>query len=244
MLAAVLTPAAALAAEPPNQNDPCSRGGRDRCGTTGVGAYKTYKFGLRWFGDYRGAIKGVDGATFCLDLRFWYPGRAYDYELVEPGSELRNREGDRVSAESLRRMNYAMWNFGRTSRKADLGAVMVYVHRLMGDGAPGEVDAYAGGPAVRAVYDRIVRDAERYAGPYRVELTLPKTLPIRRKAALQVRVLTASGRVVPNAEVTLEADGATGLPAKVDTGDDGVSKPSFMPQGAKDDVRVTATSGQ
>jgi len=37
------------AAEPPNQNDPCSRGGRDICGTTGSGSYETYRHGLRWY---------------------------------------------------------------------------------------------------------------------------------------------------------------------------------------------------
>ncbi len=243
MVAAALVPAAAQAAEPPNQNDPCSRGGRDSCNTTGVGEYKTYRFGVRWFGDYRGAIEGVDGAAFCLDLRFWYPGRAYDYELVESG-ELRNRDGDRVSPESLRRMNYAMWNFGRTTKKVGQGAVMLYVHRLMGDGAPGEVDRSAGGEAIRSALARIERDAERFAGPYRVELKLPKSLPVRRKATLEVRLLTASGRVVPNAQVTLQAEGATGLPAKIDTGDDGVAKPSFIPRDAKGGVRVTATSGQ
>ncbi len=244
LIAGALAPAVALAAEPPNQNDPCSRGGRDSCSTTGVGEYRSYKFGLRWFGDYRGAIEGVNGATFCLDLRFWYPGRAYDYELVEPGAELRNRDGDRVAAESLRRMNWAMWNYGRTTKKANQGAVMLYVHRLMGDGAPGEVDPAALSGAGRAVYARIVRDAERFAGPYRIELKLPKTLPVRRKAALEVRVLTSSGRVVPNAQVTLASDGANGLATKVDTGDDGVARPSFTPQDAQGGVRVTATSGQ
>jgi len=240
-LVGAFAPAAAQAAEPPNQNDPCARGGRDSCNTTGVGAYKTYRYGVRWFGDYRGAIRGVEGATFCLDLRFWYPGRGYDYELSESG-ELRNREGDRVSAESLRRMNYAMWAYGRTTKKANQGAVMLYVHRLMGDGAPGEVDPSAAGDAVRDVYERVARNAERFAGPYRIELKLPKTLPVRRKAALEVRVLTASGRVVPNVEVALDADGANGLPAEVDTGDDGVAKPSFEPDDAKGGVRVRASA--
>ena len=32
--------AAALAAEPPNQNDPCSRNGRNTCGTNGEGSYR------------------------------------------------------------------------------------------------------------------------------------------------------------------------------------------------------------
>jgi hypothetical protein len=238
-----LAPSGALAAEPPNQKDPCSRGGRDSCNTTGVGEYKTYKFGVRWFGDYRGAIEGVDGPAFCLDLRFWYPGRAYDYELAEPGS-LSNRDGDRVSVDDLRRMNYAMWNFGRTTKKVGQGAVMLYVHRLMGDGAPGEVDSSAGGPAIRRAYERVARDAERFAGPYRVELKLAPSLALRRKSVLEVRVLTASGRVVPNAQVTLAAAGATGLPAKLDTGEDGVAKPSFTPSDAKGGVRVTATTAQ
>ncbi len=126
-------------------------------------------------------------------------------------------------------MNWAMWNYGRTTKKANQGAVMLYVHRLMGDGAPGEVDSSALTSAGRAIYARIVRDAERFAGPYRVELKLPKSLPVRRKAALEVRVLTASGRVVPNAQVTLASEGAGGLPTKVDTGDDGVARPSFTP---------------
>ena len=243
LVAGALAPAAAYAAEPPNQNDPCSRGGRDSCNTTGVGEYRTYKFGLRWFGDYRGAIEGVSGAAFCLDLRFWYPGRAYDYELDESG-ELRNRDGDRVAPDNIRRMNWAMWNYGRTSKKANQGAVMLYVHRLMGDGARGEVDPSALSSASRAIYARIVRNADRFAGPYRVELKLPKSLPVRRKAALEVRVLTASGRVVPNAQVTLASEGAGGLRTKINTGDDGVAKPSFTPTDAQGDVRVTATSGQ
>jgi hypothetical protein len=242
-LLAVLIPSAALAAEPPNQKDPCSRAGRDSCGTTGVGAYKSTRFGPRWFGDYRGAIAGVDGPAFCLDLRFWYPGRAYDYELVD-AADLHNRDGDRISVESLRRMSYAMWNFGRTSKKVDQGAVMLYVHRLMGDAVAGEVEPSSGGPAIRAVYERIVRDAERFAGPYRVELKLATSLAIRRTSVLEVRVLTASGRVVPNAQVSLSATGASGLPAKVDTGDDGVARPAFTPSDAKGGVHVTATSGQ
>ena len=240
-IAAALAPAVvASAAEPPNQDDPCSRGGRDSCSTTGVGSYETYRYGLRWFGDYRGAVRGVDGPTFCLDLRFWYPGRSYDYELA-PAEGLRNRDGDRVAPERLRRMSYAMWNYGRTDRRANQGAVMLYVHRMMGDGAPGEVDPSAAGPAVRAVFERIARDAERFAGPYRVELRMAKSLPVRRRATLSVRVLSASGRAVPNARVTLQAAGAAGLPARVDTGDDGIARPGFTPGDVRGGVRVTAT---
>ena len=92
LLLALLTSGSgvALAAEPPNQNDPCSRNGRDSCGTTGKGSYRTYKFGVRWFGDYRRAVPDVDAATFCIDLRFWYPGKNFGYEGgPPPGSRTR-----------------------------------------------------------------------------------------------------------------------------------------------------------
>ena len=70
---------------------------------------------------------------------------------------------------------------------------------------------------------------------------MAKSLPVRRRAALSVRVLSASGRPVPNVRVRLAADGAGGLPAQVDTGDDGVARPSFTPADVQGGVRVTAT---
>src|SRR3954452_12240707 len=87
---------AARAAEPPNQNDPCSKHGRDSCGTTGKGSYRNYRYGVRWFGDYRGAVDGVNSGTFCIDLRYWYPSKAYDYE-ERSAAGLKNRDGDAVS---------------------------------------------------------------------------------------------------------------------------------------------------
>ena len=89
----------ASAAEPPNQRDPCSTGGRDTCGTTGVGSYERYRYGLRWFGDYRGAVPGA-GPTFCIDLRFWYPDRDYEFEQIA-NEGLRNTEGAGVSIDKL-----------------------------------------------------------------------------------------------------------------------------------------------
>jgi len=73
---------AAVSAEPPNQNDPCSSVGRDTCGTTGVGSYQRYRYGVRWFGDYRGAIDGIP-PSFCIDLRFWYPAKRYRFTEIE-----------------------------------------------------------------------------------------------------------------------------------------------------------------
>src|SRR3954451_19021076 len=87
----------ASAAEPPNQHDPCSRAGRDSCGTTGKGAYRNYRYGVRWFGDYRGAVAGVSGGTFCIDLRYWYPSKAFGYEQ-RSAAGLRNRAGEAVPA--------------------------------------------------------------------------------------------------------------------------------------------------
>ena len=82
---------------------------------------------------------------------------------------------------------------------------MIYVHRLMGDGAPGEADPKALSPASRSIYAKVVSDAERYAGPYKVKATLPDKLVAGKAAELTVEVLTSSGRRVPNVDVQLSA---------------------------------------
>ena len=220
--------APASAAEPPNQNDPCARGGKDTCGTTGKGSYRTYKFGPRWFGDFRGAVRGDDGPTFCIDLRYWYPSRKFGYRK-HAASGLVNRDGDAVSASHLRRMNYAMWQFGRTDSATQQAAVMLYVHSLMGDAAPGEIDPSALTSASRAVYRRIQRDAKRYAGPYRVRATLPDQLIAGRAAEVKVQVLGAAGRAVPGVDLELTATGASGLPATASTGSGGTAAVKLTP---------------
>src|SRR3954451_19585777 len=103
----------AAAAEAPNQHGRAPRHGRDSCGTTGKGAYRDYRYGVRWFGDYRGAVPDVSGGTFCIDLRFWYPSKSFGY--AERSAEgLKNRAGKAISATSLRRMNRALWRYGRS----------------------------------------------------------------------------------------------------------------------------------
>ena len=210
--------ASASAIEPPNQNDPCARAGKNTCGTAGKGSYRTYEFGPRWFGDFRGAVRGEDGPTFCIDLRFWYPSRKFRYER-KPASGLVNREGEDVSASNLRRINFAMWRFGRTDRATDQAAVMLYVHSLMGDAARGEIDPGALTAASRTIYRRIQRDAARYAGPYRIRATLPDGLVAGREAEVKVEVLGAAGRAVPDVDLELSATGASGVPATASTGD-------------------------
>ncbi len=225
----------AQAAEPPNQNDPCSRSGRNTCGTNGEGSYRTYRYGVRWFGDYRGAVEGVTGGTFCIDLRFWYPSRSFDYEK-RSAAGLRNKEGEAISAASLRRMNRALWRYGRSAKPSQQAAVMVYVHRLMGDGAPGEADPKALSRASQSVYASVQRDAERFAGPYKVKAALPATLTAGRAAEVKIEVLAASGRRVPNVSVALAVTGAE-APARINTGADGVAA---VPITARDAVSLTA----
>ncbi|HEX6020872.1 MAG TPA: sortase [Solirubrobacter sp.] len=233
----VATGGAALAAEPPNENDPCSRNGRNTCGTNGEGSYRNYRYGIRWFGDYRGAVEGVSGPTFCIDLRFWYPSRSFDYER-RSAANLRNKEGEAVSAAKLRRMSRALWRYGRSDKPSQQAAVMLYVHRLMGDGAPGEADPKALSRASRSIYERVRREAERYAGPYRIEADLPERLTAGRAAELKVSVLAASGRRVPNVSVALTVTGAD-APARVSTGARGVAT---VPVTARDAVTVTASA--
>src|SRR6185312_4899196 len=78
---ALAAPSVSSSAPPPDPHDPCARAGRDRCATTGVGFYATYRYGRRWFGDYRRAIPGKEH-LFCLDLRFWYASSSYRYRRV------------------------------------------------------------------------------------------------------------------------------------------------------------------
>lgn len=236
-----VVPATASAAEPPDQNDPCSRSGRNTCETLGVGRYDTYKFGLRWFGDYRGAVPGVKGATFCIDLRFWYPSSRFGYEK-RPTSGLRNREGDAISTATLRRLAYATWEHGRTTRVTDQAAVMLYVHAQMGDGEPGEASPAAAGRAVEAKVRRIARDAARYAGPYTVRAEVPAGLTVGKASKLRVRVLSGTGVPVPNVTVKLAARGAEGLPSTVSTGADGDARLDFTPDDATGGLDVRATT--
>ena len=235
-LALLTLPALAGAAEPPNQNDRCSAAGRNTCGTTGIGQYDTYRYGLRWFGDYRGAVPG-EALTFCIDLRFWYPNAAYRYRPLS-NQGLRNRDGEPVSTVRQQQMAYAMWAYGRSSSPRQQAAVMLFVHGLMGDGAPGEVDPAALGPDVVALYDRIARDAARYHGPYRLKIDMPAKLTVAQQATVRVRVLSATGRAVPNLRLSLTAAGVQGLPDELKTNASGEGRVSFTPATATD-VRLT-----
>ncbi|EHN09129.1 peptidase C60 sortase A and B [Patulibacter medicamentivorans] len=232
-------PQAASAAEPPNQHDPCASGGRNTCGTTGVGKYDRYRYGTRWFGDFRGAIDGVSAGAFCIDLRFWYPSKRFAYEK-RPIAGLKSKERKSISAAKLRQMAYALWNFGRSRQRNQQAAVMLYVHGLMDDGAPGEVDPKAIG--VSSLYARIARDARRYAGPYRVQVDLPSSgLTVGTAIKPTVRVLASSGAVVPNATVDLSGSaGATGLPRTISTGRTGVARLALTPSDAKGGLRLSA----
>jgi hypothetical protein len=222
-LAALVSAAPGLGAEPPNENDPCSRDGRNICGTTGVGFYDTYRYGLRWFGDFRGAT--ADAArTFCIDLRFWYPSKAMKFELVEP-DQLKNRDGDVVTYERQRRMAYAAWTFGRTNSTNQQAAVTLYVHSQMGDAASGEIDPGALNPAVSSIFETVARDSERLHGPYRVAIGgLPSRMAVGAKATVTIRVLAETGAAVPNVRLGLTARGLAGVPGSVETDDSGVAR--------------------
>src|SRR5262249_44660915 len=157
---------------------------------------------------------GVTGGTFCIDLRFWYPSKSFKFEQ-RSAAGLKNKDGDRLSAISLRRMNRALGRYGRSNDAAQQAAGRSYVHRPVGDGAPGEADPNALSAASQAIYAKVVRDAERYAGPYTVKLTLPDKLVVGQKAQLGIAVVNSAGRRVPGMEVQLSATGASGLPGSV-----------------------------
>jgi hypothetical protein len=230
-LAALLGGAgAARALNPPNGNDPCSHAGRDTCGTTGIGFYHTYRYGIRWFGDYKNVATG-QGRAFCIDLGFWYPSASYRYELEDtPG--LRNSTGRPVLLVNRQKIAYAIWSFGRSTDPDQQAAVMLYVHSLMGDARPGEADPHAINATVVSDYKTVARAAAEFHGPYRIRGSITGELAVGKEAQAAVRVLAATGAAVPNVSLALTASGASGVPSSVTTDARGVTRFSVRPTSA------------
>lgn len=228
---ALVVPSGSSAAQPPNPNDPCSNAGRNTCGTLGVGRYDENGYGIRWFGDYRGAIAG-DVPTFCLDSRFWYASPAYRYRTTQAAGVLRNRDGEVVSLERQQKIARAIWTYGRSRKANQQAAVALYVHSLVGDGRPGETDPVALNPRVAALYKQIATDASRFHGPYKLETRLSGRATVGRTVRMTLRVLSAAGNAVPNVPLRLAAGKEITAPSVVRTDRDGVAVVSLEPTGA------------
>lgn len=222
----------AQAGEPPNRNDPCSRGGKNTCGTTGIGFYDTYRYGIRWFGDYKGVVPGQPRG-FCIDLRYWYPSPSYKYR-EDPAGKLVNRDGETVSLENQRRMAYAVWAFGRSVNPNQQAAVMLYVHSLMGDARAGEAVPDELNASVRETFARVAADAPVFHGPYRLVISMPTALALGAKGTASIRLVAASGKAVPDVKVSLSGTGVAGLPASVTTQKNGIATVAFTATSASD----------
>ena len=95
---------------------------------------------------------------------------------------------------------------------------MLYVHSLMGDARPGEVDPDRGRPRASPRSTRgSRRDAARYHGPYRVDVALPAAIGAGKTATATIRVLSAAGVPLPNLDLSLSATGASAVPSTVRT---------------------------
>ncbi len=170
--------------------------------------------------------------TFCIDLRYWYPARAYNFREDTSGT-LKNRDGETVSVENRRRLAYAIWTFGRTSDPIRQAAVMLYVHARMLDAQPGEADPNAVGRSVPPLYERIARDSARYHGPYRIDVRMPSNLQVGAQGAATIRVLAASGDALPGVELQLTAAGAS-APRTATTDSQGVAHVTLQATSAGD----------
>jgi Sortase domain len=219
-------------ATPPG-NDPCAADGRNRCGTTGVGSYEVGRYGQRWYGDFRGAIPGI-AHSYCIDLRFWYPSASYRYRESTSGV-LVNKEGETVSALNRQLIAYAIARFGQTTDPNQAAAVMLYVHSLIGDARPGELDPHDVGPAAAALYARVQHDSEAYHGPYRIDARVTGALTVGKPAAVNVRVLSAAGNAVPGVSVSVGG----GPVAR--TGSTGGARIAFTPSTTSSSWTVRAT---
>jgi Sortase domain len=240
-LLALAVSAGGGATQPPNPHDPCASAGRNTCGTAGIGFYKDYRYGVRWFGDYKDVVPGL-GRGFCIDLGYWYPSSADKYVLVAtPGLHARN--GRAILLVNRQKMAYAVWAYGRTTDADRQAAVMLYVHSLMGDARPGEIDPAAIGPAVEAEFSKVADAASRYHGPYRVVGSVSAPLRPGHPASAEVRVLSATGAAVPDVTVTLSTTNANGAPKSVTTGADGSARFGFTPS-SSGGVKIAATAEQ
>ena len=220
-------PAGASAKEPPNQNDPCSSAGRNTCGTLGVGFYDTYEYGIRWFGDYRGAVADI-AHTFCIDLQYWYPSREVPLRRVdgrhaeEPLG--RGRVAREPAPDRVRDLGVGAKRQGEPAGRGHALRPRPDGRRPPGGGRPGGRERRrrrrlrAGGPG---------RDALPRAVPPRRELARPAR--VGEQATATVKVLSASGARVPNVELTLSARG-TGVPAHVSTGSTASPRIAFTPK--------------
>jgi hypothetical protein len=239
-LIALVGSGVSTAATPPNSHDPCAQNGRDVCGTTGVGAYHQYAFGLRWFGDYRGAVPGVSGPTFCIDLNYWFPGRSYKYVQHTVGG-LRNRNGTLISAATLSRISYAIWNDGRSNDPTEQSAVMLYVHGQIADAPAAQVARNSIGSAVSADYAKVTAAAAKYAGPYTLSVSTASRDIAGDPTPATIKVLSASGAAVPDVAFSLNIKGATG-PSTATSGANGIATVSLTPTDTSGlSVRATAT---
>jgi len=237
IVALLATSSAPRAAQPPNPNDPCARAGRDTCGTAGVGFYRVTRYGVRWFGDFRGAVKGHRHA-FCIDLRFWYASPSFRYREIS-STVLRNRDGEIVSRAKQQRIAYALWAFGRSMNPSQQAATMIYVHSLMGTARPGELDLDAMPATVAARFRSITLAAARYHGPYRVETRLPKRLAVNRPTKATVSIRSASGYALPDATLSVSARGAT-VPSRTRTDGRGRAVIVFRPTAVHVQLRITS----
>ena len=223
-------PSGASAAEPPNPNDPCSSAGRNTCGTLGVGLYAESRYGIRWFGDFRGAV-AAKAPMFCVDSRFWYASPAYKYRRGLAGV-LRNRDDELVPPERQQKIAYAIWTYGQSTRANQQAAVALYVHSLVGDVRPGEADPVAVNARVAALYEKIAADASRFHGPYTVETRLSEQPTVGKTVRVTLRVLSAAGKALPNVPLRIAAGRTITTPAEVRTNRDGVAVVPLMPTGA------------
>ena len=234
-LVVIALPSASSAKDPPNPSDPCSSAGRDICGTTGVGFYAQSPFGIRWFGDYRRAVAGAT-QTFCIDLGYWYPSPRYAFREVT-STPLRNRDNEVVPAGNQQRMAYAVWAYGQTNDPKRQAAVMLYVHSLMGDARPHEVDPAAIDRTLVPLVAQVAAAAAAFHGPYRIDASLPDKLIPGVEATATVRVLAASGRPLPNLPLEVTAQGAT-VGSAARTNEQGVASIRLTAAGGAD-VRLT-----
>ena len=94
----------------------------------------------------------------------------------------------------------------------------------------------------RKVYRQVVRDAGRYAGPYRVRATLPDKLVAGREAEAEIQVVGAAGRPVPERRGRAAGDRRRRAAGHGRHRRDGIAKVKLTPTDPAAGVTLDATA--
>jgi hypothetical protein len=164
--------------------------------------------GAYWAGAYR-TIAGQ--RSYCVDDFYDYPDPGYGYRTTEVSGWL-GRPGSSAGAtgHTARRISWIVNSYG-TSASPKVDAEVSMAINLLTGSQPFNRSYYgyfraqltAIDPGIVPAIEAMIRDSDRYAGPYRTEVRFAPAPPLGGSGTFTVLVRTASGFALPWTPVTV-----------------------------------------